>query len=139
MSHTTTIKSSIVDLDALDAAVKSLGGQLIRNVTEFTQYTGKGRCDHVIRLPSVRYEVGVARNTEQNKYDLLYDPYGYDPYGFDHSPRHDGHQLERRFGKGLSTLTQHFNVERTARLCQQHGKQVRRVTQPNGTISIYAS
>ena len=134
MSHTTTIKSNVVDLDALDAAVKSLGGQLIRNVTEFTQYSAPGRCDHVIRLPSVRYEVGVARNTEQNKYDLLYDP-----FGFDHSPKHDGHQLERRFGKGLSTLTQHYNVERTARLCQQHGKQVRRVTQPNGTISIYAS
>ena len=134
MSHTTTIKSNVVDLDALDAAVKSLGGQFIRNVTEFTQYTGKGRCDHVIRLPSVRYEVGVARNAEQNKYDLLYDP-----YGFAESTQHDGHKLERRFGKGLSTLTQHYNVERTARLCQQHGKQVRRVTQPNGTISIYAS
>ena len=134
MSHTTTIKSNVVDLDALDAAVKSLGGQFIRNVTEFTQYTGKGRCDHVIRLPSVRYEVGVARNTEQNKYDLLYDP-----FGSDHSPKHDGHQLERRFGKGMSTLTQHYNVERTARLCQQHGKQVRRVTQPNGTISISPS
>ena len=133
MSHTTTINSNVVDLDALAAAVKALGGQFIRNVTEFTQYSAPGRCDHVIRLPSVRYEVGVARNAEQNKYDLLYDP-----YGFDHS-RHDGHQLERRFGKGLSTLTQHYNVERTARLCQQHGKQVRRVTQPNGTISIYAS
>lgn len=87
MSHTTTIKSNVVDLDALDAAVKALGGQFIRNVTEFTQYSAPGHCDHVIRLPSVRYEVGVARNAEQNKYDLLYDP-----YGFDHS-RHDGHQL----------------------------------------------
>jgi hypothetical protein len=134
VSHTTTIKSSIIDLDALDAAVRNLDGQFIRNVTEFQQYSGRGACDHVIRLPGVRYEVGVAASEDRSKFDLLYDP-----YGFGESTQHDGHKLERRFGKGLCTLTQHYNVERTARLCQQHGKQVRRVAQPNGTISLYAS
>lgn len=133
MSHTATITTNIVDLDALAAAVQALGAQVVRNVTSFQQYRSKGKCHHVIRLPGVKYEVGVAESREHRKFDLLFDP-----FGFDGSQRDDGHKLVAAFGPSLLKIVQHYNVERTARLCAKNGKQVRRVTQPNGTISLYA-
>lgn len=146
MSHIVALTAKITDLDALAAACVTLGATLVRGVTSYTWYgrsvgdyplpagyttADLGKCTHVIRLPGVKYEVGVVAKAN-GQFDLLYDFYG------SAGSRHDGGRLKEEFGDGLARLIQHYNVERTARLCTQHGKQVSRITQPNGTISLYA-
>ena len=145
MSHIVAVTAKITDLDALAAACVNLGAALVRGVSTYNWYGRSvggtipagytredlGKCTHVIRLPGVKYEVGVVAKAN-GQFDLLYDFYGYQ------GGPHDGHRLKEEFSDGLSRLVQHYNVERTARLCTQHGKQISRVTQANGTISLYA-
>jgi len=147
MSHLVAVKVKITDLEALAAACVNLGAALVRGVTTYNWFgqtmgdyplpagyttADLGKCTHVIRIPGVHYEVGVVAKAN-GQFDLLFDFWGRPG-----SSRHDGHRLKDEFGEGLCRLVQHYNVERTARLCTQRGHQVSRVTQPNGTISLYA-
>jgi hypothetical protein len=102
VSHLTVAPLKILDIEALRAAAKSLGGQLEQSKV-FTSYTGdKNPCEYRITLPGVNYQVGVIYNAKDKSYSLSHDNYGYQ------GSHHDGHLLEDKFGRGLAKLTQQY-------------------------------
>ena len=76
MSHVVPIKLEIKDLKALETACKNLGFEFMRNQKTYAWY-GKflgdttlddslkvadlGKCDHAIKVPGARYEIGVKK------------------------------------------------------------------------------
>lgn len=102
MSHLLTASVRILDLDALRRAAASFGAQLAEKKS-FHSYQGESKCDFVIALPQVNYEIGVVK--KGNAYELSHDPYGYDAVG----SRHDGHKLVEKFGANLGLLSQAYS------------------------------
>ena len=92
MSHVANVNLTITDLDALEKAVKELGGVLQRGKTEykwFGRHVGDyplpkgftkadlGKCLHAIKFPTSDWEIGVVKNPEQaGTYGLLFDFWG---------------------------------------------------------------
>lgn len=137
MSHVTTCELEVRDLDALESAVKEMGATLTRGVKEYAWYGTSvgdypipkgmtvetlGKCDHVIRVPGVGYEVGVVQ-TVPGKYTLAYDFYG------------PGRGLLAKFGERMNKLKQMYGVHVATRTAQKRGMNVQRV-QTSGGIRL---
>jgi hypothetical protein len=90
MSHITTIKVEIMDLDALDEACKPLGLELRRGQKKYRWYGSQPKaCEHAIGIPKTNnYEVGVVR--QGNSLGLAYDPYD--------------HELSKKVGPGCGNI-----------------------------------
>lgn len=168
MSHCVSIAITIHDLDALAAAVAELGGQLVRNVTSYNWYGRSvgdyplpagitvdmlGHCQHVIRFPGVRYEIGLVK-TAQGWVPL------FDFYGYDGNEMHDGHKLLERIASPAALaaiksavgyeaqakataeaakagkLCQLYGVHKATLAARKQGLAVRRVTAGNGSIKL---
>lgn len=147
MSHITTIKLVIKDLATLEAACAELGASLHRNVHNYNWYGAKvgpeplpegmtladlGKCDHVIRLPGVHYEIGVvASKTTAGSYTLAWDF-----FGTGKNLRHDGMKLKDRFGDNLVRLQDTYGAHTAMAMLRQKGFLPVRKTLPNGAIQI---
>jgi len=86
-----TAEQAIQSLHVAELAAKRLGGELIRNKKTYKWYgrhvgdyklpegqkpEDLGKCEHVIRFPGVKYEVGlVASKKHPGTYKLGYDFY----------------------------------------------------------------
>jgi hypothetical protein len=78
MSHVATIQIEIKDLNALEAASKELGLELVRGQTTFRKFerSRAGECDHAIRIPGDQraYEIGVVKiKGDKPGYTLAWD------------------------------------------------------------------
>lgn len=148
MSHITTIKLQIKDLTTLEAACSELGAQLVRNVPTYNWYGSKvgndplpegmtladlGKCDHVIRVPGVQYEVGVvASKTIPGSYTLAWDFWGAGVPG----SRHDGLKLQKHFGNALVKLQDAYGAQAAMQMLRLKGYTPIRKTLPNGAIQV---
>ena len=123
MSHIESVKVTITDLEALKDACTAMGVEFVQGKKEynwFGQSVGDhplpagfakedlGKCDHVIRVPGVNYEVGVvpARTADGKAakgFTLLYDFWG-------SAGRHDGSKLKAKFGDGLTKLVDEYSL-----------------------------
>ncbi len=62
MSHISKIELEVRDLSTLSQACFRLGLELIKNQKTFKWWgSGDGQCDHVIKVPGARYEIGVIK------------------------------------------------------------------------------
>jgi hypothetical protein len=86
-----------------------------------------GKCEHVIKVPGVAYEIGVVKRADGDGYDLLYDSYG------------SGRQLEAKFGEGLPLLKQAYGVEVSKRELSRKGYRVTTTKQADGSIRLHAT
>jgi len=130
VSHLTVSPIKILDLAALRSAAASFGAQFAEKKT-FTSYTGSNnKCDYVIALPHVGYEVGVIRD-KAGHYVLSHDPFGDDGCG-----RHDGHKLVAKFGVGLQKLQQAYAVQVVTRQAKAKGWLVNQRVMPNGSVKL---
>jgi hypothetical protein len=72
MSHVTTIDPhEHYELPALKQMCRNQGWEFVENQKTFQWYNGAGECEHAIRIPGAKYEIGVVR--EGNKWQLLHD------------------------------------------------------------------
>ena len=141
MSHVTTISIEIKDLKALKSAAEELGAQWIENKTTYEWWGHSvgdypipagmtkedlGKCDHVIRVPGVEYEIGVVKKAD-GKYTLAYDFYG------------KGQGLLQKFGQGCSKLSQMYAVHAATRAAKAKGLLVQRKSLDNGGIKLLVS
>src|SRR5689334_8648128 len=111
MSHVTTIKAEILDLDALKEACSEIGMEFRENQRKyrwFGRHVGDyplpegfsksdlGRCDHAIGVPRNRnaYEIGVVER--DNSFKLLFDFWN------------KGFGLEAAAGKGCEKLIESY-------------------------------
>jgi len=114
MSHVESVSTVIKDLDSLRKACEVLGVKFIEGKKNYEWwghsvgdyplpkgFTAEdlGKCDHVIQVPGVKYEVGVVPLKDKSGYTLLYDFYG------------NGQGLLKKFGNGLTNLVDRYSAE----------------------------
>ena len=96
MSILSTVKAKIMDLNALEEALKEFGGYLHRNVSQYNQYGGSMRsCKHKISFGGERMEMGLIEQPD-GSYSLEYD-----------------HMLDHIVGKNAGKLMDAYNVHKT--------------------------
>ena len=120
MSHFTTIKTQIKDLEALRSAVNELGLQLVPKTTArgFINQTVKG--EFVIRLKGP-YDIAVNRQPDAT-FGLTTDWW-------------DGH-VEKEVGSNFGRLLQLYGVHKASMEARKKGWSVLRRSQPNGSIKL---
>ncbi len=123
MSHLSKIELVIYDLASLKEACKSLGLTFCENQKTFTWYSGKGQCDHAIKVPGARYEVGIVK--QNNRYELQWDDYR--PGG-----------LVEKLGNQAGLLKQAYAVAKITKEAIQNKYCIRRKTLDNA-ISLVLS
>jgi len=65
MSHISKISLQVRNLRALAAAAKQFGGELVLDQQQFEYFAGsKGKCNHAIRVPGTKYEVGIVKQAD---------------------------------------------------------------------------
>ena len=97
MSHISKIELEVKDLATLNQACSRLGLELIQGQKTFRWFGQNGQCDHAIRVPEARYEIGIVK--EENRYSLVCDY-------FDEN-------IERTIGKQGGLLKQAYAAEKT--------------------------
>lgn len=125
MSHVVSSKSTITDLDCLEAVLAKHfpGMTLVRNKTNYNwygrwvkDYHGSdaaykngvrpedfGKCDHVIKLAGCEYEVGLCKVEGKEGWTAVWDFYG------------DGRHLSKAMGDGAEKLALHYGTAFCAR------------------------
>jgi Protein of unknown function (DUF1257) len=120
MSHFTTIKTQIKDVEALRSAVNELGLQLIANTEARGYVSNKTKGEFVIRLKGP-YDVALNQQPD-GTYGLTTDWW-------------DGH-VEREVGTNFGRLLQLYGVHKATIEARKKGLSVLRRPQPNGSIKL---
>ncbi|NBR88115.1 MAG: DUF1257 domain-containing protein [Verrucomicrobia bacterium] len=120
MSHFTTIKTQIKDVEALRSAVNELGLRLIPNTEARGYISNKTRGDYVIRLKGP-YDIAVNQQPD-GTYGLTTDWW-------------DGH-VEKEVGSNFGRLLQLYGVHKASMEARKKGYSVLRNQQPNGSIKL---
>ena len=139
MSHVETVNTQILDLASLKKACERLGVEFIegrktykwfgRSVGDYplpAGYTAAdlGKCDHVIKVPGVEYEIGVVQKKNGKGYDLLFDFWG------------PGQGLLQKFSKGLTKLVDAYSVETLKAKARAKGYLCSEQQLPNGKTKL---
>lgn len=143
MSHVTSVSMQIRDLNALKQACARMGAIFVQDQKTYAWYgrsvgdfpipqgmteADLGKCNHAIRVPGVRYEIGVVKQKD-GTYSLAYDFYGT-------GGGHDGQKLKEKFGDGLGKLKQAYAVAAAKLKAKAMGWMCHETTLPNGTIKL---
>ena len=120
MSHFTTIKTQIKDVEALRSAINELGLQLLANTDARGYISNKTKGDYVIRLKGP-YDIAVNQQPD-GTYGLTTDWW-------------DGH-VEREVGTNFGRLLQLYGVHKATAEAKKKGMSVLRRSQPNGSIKL---
>ncbi len=144
MSHVTKIALKITDLDALEAALKHMGGLELRRGQQTYKWYGRnmgdyplpegvtvadlGKCDHAIAMTkklALNYEAGLVKQKD-GSYTLLFD--FYDTRLMDALGGQDARGLKSQYAAAVATKTFY-----------QQGYQVSRRVTTDGRIILEAS
>ena len=120
MSHFTTIKTQIKDLEALRNALEEMGLSIVTNgeARGFVTSTTKG--EYVIRLKGP-YDIALNKQSD-GTYGLTTD------WWADH--------VEKEVGKNYGKLLQLYGVLKAMLEAKKKGFTANRKTQPNGSIKL---
>ena len=120
MSHFTTIKTQIKDLNALRAACDELGFALVPNTLARGYLANRIKGDVVIELKGP-YDIAVNKQPD-GSFGLTADLW-------------QGH-VEREVGKDYGKLIQLYGVHKAMIEARKKGHMVRRAQQANGAIKL---
>ena len=120
MSHFTTIKTQIKDVEALRSAVNELGLQLLANTEARGYISNKTKGDYVIRLKGP-YDVALNQQPD-GTFGLTTDWW-------------DGH-VAKEVGSNFGRLLQLYGVHKATVEAKKKGYSVLRRHQPNGSIKL---
>ena len=125
MSHISKIEIVIHSLDDLKDACKKLGYEFVENQTSYKWYgtwvgdtplpegmkiEDIGKCDHAIRVPECKYEIGIVR--QDNHYILVWDYY-----------RAGG--LTEKIGNNAGRIKQAYTISRVRKEARRKGYRIR--------------
>jgi hypothetical protein len=120
MSHFTTIKTQIKDIEALRSACKEMGLTLLQTAKARGYNENKTKGDFVIKLKG---PYDIALNKQQDgSFGITADLW-------------DGH-VEREVGKDYGKLMQLYAVHKTMIEARKKSLSVLRRPQPNGSIKL---
>jgi hypothetical protein len=120
VSHFTTIKTQIKDIDALRSACSELGLPLLQKTEARGYYENKIKGDYVIRLRGP-YDIAL-QNQKDGSFGLTADLWA-------------GH-VEKEVGKGYGRLLQLYAVHKATREARKKGHFVSRSTKQDGSIKL---
>ncbi len=120
MSHFTTIKTQIKDIEALRAACKELGLSLLQNATARGYGQERRHGDFVIKLAGP-YDIAVNQQSDQT-FGLTTDWYA-------------GH-VEKEAGKNYAKLLQLYGVCKASLEARKKGLSILRRPQKDGSIKL---
>jgi hypothetical protein len=120
MSHFTTIKTQIKDIEALRSACKEMGLPLLPNAEARGYYQNKTKGDYVIQL--------------KGPYDIALNKQPDGTYGLE-ADLWQG-QVEQEVGQGYGKLLQLYGIHKTIRELRKQGHSARRIQQKDGFIKL---
>jgi len=120
MSHFTTIKTQIKDIEALRSACNEMGLALLQHVEARGYYQNKIKGDFVVRLKG-HYDIAVNKQPD-GSFGLTADLW-------------QGH-VEQEVGQGYGKLLQLYGVHKAMREARKKGHLVRRSQQQDGAIKL---
>jgi Protein of unknown function (DUF1257) len=123
MSHFTTIKTQIKDIEALRSACQEMGLSLLQNAEARGYYENKTKGDYVVRLKGP-YDIALNKQPD-GSFGLTADLW-------------NGH-VEQEVGPGYGKLQQLYGVHKAMREARKRGHMVRRAQQANGSIKLCIS
>jgi Protein of unknown function (DUF1257) len=123
MSHFTTIKTQIKDIEALRSACQEMGLSLLQNAEARGYYENKIKGDYVIRLKGP-YDIALNKQPD-GSFGLTADLW-------------QGH-VENEVGQGYGKLLQLYGVHKAIREARKKGHLVSRSQQQNGAIKLSIS
>lgn len=123
MSHFTTIKTQIKDIDALRSACREMGLDLLANAQARGYYENKIQADYVIRLKGP-YDVAVNREID-GVFGLTADLW-------------NGH-VEKEVGPSYGKLLQLYGIHKATLEARKRGYHVVRSPGQNGAIKLTIS
>ncbi len=120
MSHFTTIKTQIKDVEALRAACQEMGLSLLQKAEARGYYENKTKGDYVIQLKGP-YDIAVNKQPD-GTFGLTADLW-------------NGH-VEKEVGQGYGKLLQLYGVHKAMREARKRGHLVNRSQQKDGSIRL---
>ena len=120
MSHFTTIKTQIKDIDALSSACREMGLTLLQNTEARGYYENKIKGDYVIQLKGP-YDIALNRQPDRS-YGLTADLW-------------QGH-VEKEVGQNYGKLLQLYGVHKAIVEARKKGHLVRRSQHQDGSIKL---
>ena len=120
MSHFTTIKTQIKDIEALRSACNEMGLALLQNVEARGYYENKIKGEFVVRLKG-HYDIALNKQPDDS-FGLTADLW-------------QGH-VEQEVGQGYGKLLQLYGVHKAMREARKKGHLVRRSQQQDGAIKL---
>ena len=120
MSHFTTIKTQIKDIQALRSACDELGLSLVQNGKARGYSTNKTKGDYVIRLKGP-YDIALNQQPD-GSFGITADLW-------------EGH-VEEEVGKNYGKLMQLYAVHKAMREARKKGHLTRRSQQQDGSIKL---
>lgn len=128
MSHISTIRTQITDLEALDEACRELGLELRREQTTHKTYGGQQNdCDAAIVLPgrAGAYEIGLVLGADGKTYEINHDEW-----------QGAGGMVEAA-GRGCRRLLIEYGRAKTKRIAKAKGYSYREERLANGGWRCY--
>ncbi len=120
MSHFTTIKTQIKDIEALRSACQEIGLTVLQNAQARGYYENKIKGDFVIKLKGP-YDIALQKELG-GSYALAADLW-------------NGH-VEQEVGKGYGKLLQLYAVHKAMKEVRKKGHMVSRSNKQDGTIKL---
>jgi len=139
MSHISTVRLTLDDMDALAAGCRQCGVELRLGQKTYRTYGNVERpCDAAIVLTGNRwaYEIGVVRVRQQSDGTYVDDPNGNEcQLRFDDWDRGNG--MMDQVGPECSALMQQYGVEKTRSIAKRNGWSFKTETQRDGSVRCY--
>ena len=123
MSHFTTIKTQIKDIEALRSACQEMGLSMLQKAEARGYYENKTKGDYVIRLKGP-YDIALNKQPD-GSFGLTADLW-------------NGH-VENEVGQGYGKLLQLYGVHKAIQEARKKGHWVTRSQQQNGAIKLSIS
>ena len=120
MSHFTTIKTQVKDIEALRSACNEMGLALLQNAEARGYYENKIKGEFVVRLKG-HYDIALNKQPD-GLFGLTADLW-------------QGH-VEQEVGQGYGKLLQLYGVHKAMREARKKGHLVRRSQQQDGAIKL---
>jgi len=120
MSHFTTIKTQVKDIEALRSACNEMGLSLLQNAEGRGYYENKIKGEFVVRLKGP-YDIALNKQPD-GSFGLTADLW-------------QGH-VEQEVGAGYGKLLQLYGVHKAIREARKKGLLVRRSQQQDGAIKL---
>jgi hypothetical protein len=120
MSHFTTVKTQIKDIEALRSACAELGLEIKQNAQARGYYENKTKGDYVIKLKGP-YDIALNKQPD-GSFGITADLW-------------EGH-VEKEVGQGYGKLLQLYGVHKATIEAKKKGLSVLRRPQQNGSIKL---